>query len=114
MNLEATYMGLKLRSPIVVSACTLSEEMDNILLMEDSGAGAVVLFSLFEEQIQAEQDCFNGIIRPNRNAFGELGNLPEMEDYRSSTEEYLENLRRIKERVQIPIIGSLNGVTPEG
>lgn len=114
MNFDATYMGLKLRSPIVVSACTLSEEMDNVLLMEDSGAGAVVLFSLFEEQIQAEQDCFNGIIRPNRNAFGELGNLPEMEEYGFSTEEYLENLRRIKERVQIPIIGSLNGVTPEG
>jgi dihydroorotate dehydrogenase (fumarate) len=114
MNLEATYMGLKLRSQIVVSSCTLSEDIGNILQMEDFGAGAVVLFSLFEEQIQAEQDCFNGIIRPNRNTFGELGNLPEMEDYRLSTEEYLENLRRIKERVQIPIIGSLNGVTPEG
>jgi dihydroorotate dehydrogenase (fumarate) len=114
MNLEATYMGLKLRSPIVVSSCTLSEDIGNILQMEDFGAGAVVLFSLFEEQIQAEQDCFNGIIRPNRNAFGELGNLPEMEDYLLSTEEYLENLSRIKERVNIPIIGSLNGITPEG
>lgn len=114
MNLDATYMGLKLRSPIVVSACTLSEEMDNILLMEDSGAGAVVLFSLFEEQIQAEQDCFNGIVRPKRETLRKEGELPEMEDYRFNSEEYLENLRKIKERVQIPIIGSLNGITPEG
>ena len=114
MNLDTTYMGLKLRSPIVVSASSLSENMGNILQMEDSGAGAVVLFSLFEEQIQAEQDCFNGIIRPKREALGKQGELPEMEDYRFNTEEYLENLRKIKERVQIPIIGSLNGVTPEG
>lgn len=114
MNLDTTYMGLKLRSPIVVSASSLSENMGNILQMEDCGAGAVVLFSLFEEQIQAEQDCFNGIIRPKRENLRKEGELPEMEDYRINTEEYLENLRKVKERVQIPIIGSLNGVTPEG
>ena len=52
MTLQSTYMGLKLNSPIVVSACTLSEQLDNIVKMEDNGAGAVVMFSLFEEQIR--------------------------------------------------------------
>ena len=56
MDLRTTYMGLKLKSPIVVSACTLSEEVGNIVQMEDAGAGAVVLFSLFEEQLKKEEE----------------------------------------------------------
>ena len=61
MNLDTTYMGLKLKSPIVVSACTLSEEINNIVQMEDSGAGAVVLFSLFEEQLKSEEAKYEAI-----------------------------------------------------
>ncbi len=115
MNLDTTYMGLKLRSPIVVSASTLSEKMDHILQMEDSGAGAIVLFSMFEEQIREENARFDAVIRATSNVFAEAADyFPDLEDYHVGTAQYLENLRRAKERVQIPIIGSLNGITPEG
>ncbi|MDZ4679679.1 MAG: hypothetical protein SH848_11110 [Saprospiraceae bacterium] len=73
MNLDTTYMGLKLHSPIVVSASTLSEKTDNILQMEDSGAGAVVLFSMFEEQIKQENARFEAVIRATSNVFADGG-----------------------------------------
>lgn len=63
MNLQSNYLGLKLKSPIVVSASTLSEKLDNILQMEDNGAGAVVMFSVFEEQIRQEEAKFDAIAR---------------------------------------------------
>ena len=115
MNLDTTYMGLKLHSPIVVSASTLSEKTDNILQMEDSGAGAIVLFSMFEEQINKENARFDAVIRATSNVFAEAADyFPDIEDYHVGTTQYLENIRRAKERVKIPIIASLNGITPEG
>lgn len=115
MNLQASYMGLKLSSPIVVSACTLSEKIDNILLMEDNGAGAVVLFSLFEEQIKKEEASFNAVQSVTSNTFAEATDyFPGLDDYNVGTDEYLECIRKAKERVNIPIIGSLNGITHEG
>ena len=115
MNLDTNYMGLKLRSPIVVSASTLSENMDNILKMEDSGAGAIVMFSMFEEQIKKENDRFDAVFRATSNVFAEAADyFPGLEDYHVGTTQYLENIRRAKERVQIPVIGSLNGITPQG
>jgi dihydroorotate dehydrogenase (fumarate) len=114
-NLETQYLGLKLRSPIVVSACTLSEEIDNILRMEDAGAGAVVMFSLFEEQIRREEEKLDLVTSLTQNIFAEASDyFPALEDYHVGTAQYLENLRMAKERVRIPIIGSLNGITPEG
>ncbi len=115
MKAHATYMGLNLDSPIVVSACTLSEQTDNIVKMEDHGAGAVVLFSLFEEQIRKEEARFKGVISETTYAFPEaLDFFPDLEDFNVGTDEYLENIRKAKERVNIPIIGSLNGITNEG
>ena len=115
MNLDTTYMGLKLHSPIIVSASTLSEKTDNILQMEDSGAGAVVLFSMFEEQIKKENARFDAVIRATSHVFAEAADyFPDIEDYHVGTAQYLENIRRAKERVKIPIIASLNGITPEG
>jgi dihydroorotate dehydrogenase (fumarate) len=115
MNLQTSYMGLKLSSPIVVSACTLSEKTDNILLMEDNGAGAVVLFSLFEEQIKKEEARFNAVQSVTSNSFAEAADyFPGLDDYNVGTDEYLESIRKAKERVNIPIIGSLNGITHEG
>ena len=115
MKVHTTYMGLNLDSPIVVSACTLSEQTDNIVKMEDHGAGAVVLFSLFEEQIRKEEARFNGVISETTYAFPEaLDFFPDLEDFNVGTDEYLENIRKAKERVNIPIIGSLNGITNEG
>jgi dihydroorotate dehydrogenase (fumarate) len=115
MKIQASYMGLDLNSPIIVSACTLSEKTENIVKMEDNGAGAVVLFSLFEEQIRKEEARFNGVLRETSNAFAEaLDYFPNLDDFNVGTEEYLENIRKAKERVKIPIIGSLNGITNEG
>lgn len=115
MKVHSTYMGLKLDSPIIVSACTLSEQTDNIVQMEDNGAGAVVLFSLFEEQIRKEEANFRSVIKTTTNSFAEaLDYFPDVDDYNIGTDEYLENIRRAKERVNIPIIGSLNGITHEG
>lgn len=73
--MQTNYMGLELNSPIVVSACTLSEHTDNIVKMEDNGAGAVVLFSLFEEQIRKEEAMFNSVMAETSYAF------PEAMDY---------------------------------
>ncbi len=105
-DLSTTYMGLKLRSPLVVSANPLSQKVDNILLMEDAGAGAVVLFSLFEEQIRMEA--------PNDEGSPDSDLFPDAADYAIGSAGYLRLIRRAKERVDIPIIASLNGVTPEG
>jgi dihydroorotate dehydrogenase (fumarate) len=115
MKIHASYMGLNLNSPIVVSACTLSERIDNIAKMEDNGAGAVVMFSLFEEQIRKEEARFNGVMSETTYAFPEaLDYFPDLEDFNVGTDEYMENIRKAKERVNIPIIGSLNGITTEG
>lgn len=115
MNLKTNYMGLPLTSPVVVSACTLSEEVSNIVRMEDAGAGAVVLFSLFEEQIKKETAHYNAIKGSTTHLFAEAsGFFPDLDEYHLGTDQYLEHIRKAKERVKIPIIGSLNGITPEG
>ena len=115
MKIHSTYMGLKLDSPIVVSACTLSKQTDNIVKMEDNGAGAVVLFSLFEEQIRKEEARLKSVVYKTTNSFAEaLDYFPDLDDFNLGTDEYLENIRKAKERVNIPIIGSLNGITNTG
>ncbi len=114
-RLNTSYLGLKLRSPIVVSACTLSEEVDNILRMEDAGAGAVVMFSMFEEQIRKEEMQMEAIMQSTNNVFAEASDFfPDLDEYHVATAQYLETVRMAKERVKIPIIGSLNGITPKG
>lgn len=115
MNLQTKYLGLTLRSPIVVSACPLSEKVDNIQQMEDAGAGAVVLFSLFEEQIRRESDFFKSALKDQPQDKAEAWYyFPEVGDYRVSSDQYMEIIRAAKERVDIPIIGSLNGITDAG
>ncbi len=115
LDLSTPYMGLQLRSPLGVSVNPLSEKLDNILAMEDAGAGAVVLFSLFEEQIRQEAAKLEKVYNTTSNAFAEAsGFFPDLEDYAVGTSQYLEIIRQAKERVDIPIIASLNGVTPEG
>ncbi len=115
IDLRTTYMGLPLKSPVVVSACTLSEQVSHIAHMEDAGAGAVVLFSLFEEQIKKEAKQFEALLSATTNVFAEAADyFPDLTDYHVGTSQYLELIRQAKERVDIPIIGSLNGVTSEG
>lgn len=113
--MHTTYMGLELNSPIVVSACTLSEKLDNILQMEDYGAGAVVMPSLFEEQIRKEEAVLNSVLNETNHAFAEaMDYFPGLDEYNIGIHEYLENISNVKKRVKIPIIASLNGITNEG
>jgi len=108
-------MGLDLPSPLVVSANPLSQEVGNIVAMEDAGAGAVVLFSLFEEQIRRESAQVEQVYQTTTDTFAEAsGFFPDLDEYTVGTGNYLEIIRQAKERVDIPIIASLNGVTPEG
>lgn len=114
-NIKSNYLGLNLRSPIVVSACSLSESVDNIVQMEDAGAGAVVLYSLFEEQIRLEDSGLEAAVNSTSHVFAEASNFfPTLDDYKSSSDEYLERIHQAKRRVSMPVIGSLNGITPEG
>jgi dihydroorotate dehydrogenase (fumarate) len=115
MDLRTTYMGLELKHPIVASASPLSESLDNIKRMEDAGAAAVVMFSLFEEQIRHESAAMEHFMSSGANSFPEsLSYFPDMEHYHAGPETYLDLLRRASDATDIPIIGSLNGATSEG
>lgn len=115
MDLTTTYLGKTLRSPLVVSASPLSEDIDNIRRMEDAGAGAVVLYSLFEEQLALEQYELNYHMTQHTDSFAEaLTYFPEPEEFHVGPEGYLEHIRRAKAAVNIPIIASLNGTSLDG
>jgi dihydroorotate dehydrogenase (fumarate) len=115
MDLTTTYMGMKLKNPIVPSASPLSESLDNIRRMEDAGAAAVVMYSLFEEQITLESHQLDHYLNYGVESFAEaLSYFPEMETYKVGPDEYLNLIRLAKEAVDIPIIGSLNGVSTGG
>ncbi|MGC9334083.1 MAG: dihydroorotate dehydrogenase-like protein [Anaerolineae bacterium] len=115
VDLATTYMGIALKNPIVPSASPLSAELSNIKRMEDAGAGAVTLHSLFEEQIESEAEALSYYMERGTDMYREaLSYFPPVEDYRREPEEYLEHIRKAKESVDIPIIASLNGITPGG
>lgn len=115
MDLRTRYMGLELQHPIVASAGPLSSSLDGIKRLEDGGAAAVVMFSLFEEQIRRENDAFIHLHESGSESFPEaLSYFPEVEDYHVGPDQYLELVRGAKESCSVPIIGSLNGVTDAG
>lgn len=115
MDTRTTYLGLELKHPIMPSASPLSRSTDTIRRLEDSGAAAVVMHSLFEEQITLESEQLDHYLSYFTDAFAEaLSWYPEQKDYRVGPEEYLENIQRAKEAVDIPIIGSLNGISTGG
>jgi dihydroorotate dehydrogenase (fumarate) len=115
MKLNTTYLGLELRTPLVPSASPLSEDIDNIKRMEDAGASAVVLHSLFEEQIERERHEFHHYLSAHTDSFPEaLSFFPEPSEFRVGPEEYLEHIERAKRVVKIPIIASLNGTSVGG
>jgi dihydroorotate dehydrogenase (fumarate) len=114
-DLTTKYLDLELANPLVVSPSPLQEEIDHIREMEDSGAAAVVLHSLFEEQINLEsQELDRGLLAGTESFAESLNYLPDLADYNLGPEGYLEHIRRAKEAVGIPIIASLNGVSTEG
>ena len=115
MDLKTKYLGMTLRSPIVVSASPLSEYIQNIKMMEDAGAGAVVLYSLFEEQIRLEQQELHYHTTMGTESYAEsLSYFPEPEEFKLGPEEYLKHIQDAKAAVDIPIIASLNGSTIGG
>jgi dihydroorotate dehydrogenase (fumarate) len=115
IDFSTQYLGLKLSGPIVVSSTPLSESIDNIRRMEDAGAAAIVLTSLFEEQLALESRALDEDLSRGTESFAEsLDYLPDLDDYRMTHEVYLEHLRRAKQAVAIPIMASLNGATPGG
>jgi dihydroorotate dehydrogenase (fumarate) len=108
-------MGLTLENPLVASASPLSREIDAIKKLEDAGAAAVVMYSLFEEQIIHEQKELDYYLTRGTEHFAEaLTYYPSMEEYHLEPDLYLEHIRKAKEAVDIPVIGSLNGVSDTG
>jgi dihydroorotate dehydrogenase (fumarate) len=116
MDLSTTYLGLKLRSPLVPSAAApLTEEIDNIKRMEDAGAAAIVLHSLFEEQLRIERLNLHHAMTEGTESFAEaLTYFPEPEDFKVGPEMYLSHIQKAKAAVNIPIIASLNGSSVGG
>jgi dihydroorotate dehydrogenase (fumarate) len=115
IDLSMQYLGLKLSGPIVVASTPLSESIDNVRHMEDAGASAIVLTSLFEEQLALESRTLDEDLSRGTDSFAEsLGYLPDLKDYRMTQDVYLENVRRAREAVGIPVMASLNGATPGG
>lgn len=114
-DLTTTYLGLTLKNPVVASASPLSKKLEGIRRLEEAGASAVVMYSLFEEQITHESLALDHFLNRGTESFAEaLSYFPDLENYNIGPEEYLNLIRRAKEAVSIPIIGSLNGVSAGG
>jgi dihydroorotate dehydrogenase (fumarate) len=115
MKLNTSYLGLSLRSPLVASASPLWENVDNIRRAEEAGAGAVVLFSLYEEQIRREREAVDHYVSYGAESFAEaISYVPQPMQYHVGPDAYLDLIRRAKAAVSIPIIASLNGATVGG
>jgi len=115
IDLSTQYLGLKLRTPLVPSASPLSQEVDSIRRLEDAGASAVVLYSLFEEQLRQESAELDEHLEAGTESFAEsLTYFPQPGEFRLGPEGYLNHIRKAKEAVGIPVIASLNGATLGG
>ena len=115
MDLSTTYLGLKLRTPLVVAASPLSEEIDAVEQLEQAGASAIVLYSLFEEQLhQDNAELAQNLDQGTFSTPEALTYFPEQEEFRLGPDEYLKHIARVKEAVDIPIIASLNGSSAGG
>ena len=115
MELSTTYMGLALRNPLVASASPLSYTVDGVRRLADAGVGAVVLFSLFEEQLREEAARNAGLVDGPAESFPEaLDYVPQVVKQDAGPRGYLSLLERSAAAVEVPVIASLNGVTPEG
>ena len=114
-DLKTQYLGLELKNPLVASSSALSKKTQTVQKMEDAGVSAVVMYSLFEEQITHDSLAFNYYMERGTDAFAEsLDYFPNLDQYNVGPDEYLERIRKNKESVDIPIIGSLNGVSNSG
>jgi dihydroorotate dehydrogenase (fumarate) len=115
VNLDTRYLGMQLTSPLVVSASPIGWDVERLARLVDAGAGAVVLPSLFEEQIEQESLALHAVLVSGTESFAEAASfLPEMPDYDTGPDRYLDLIRRATRALSVPVIASLNGATPGG
>lgn len=115
MDLSTDYMGLKIKHPIIASSSPLSETLEGIKTLEDCGASAIVMYSLFEEQIRRENEAFDFFLESGTESFAESINyFPHIDTAHKGPDRYLNLIRKAVEATEIPIIGSLNGITNAG
>jgi dihydroorotate dehydrogenase (fumarate) len=114
MDLSTKYLGLTLKNPLVVSASPLSEDLDKVKKMEAAGASAIVMHSLFEEQIALESEQLDRSLSAGESYAESLSYFPDQGSYKVGPETYLENIAKAKKAVKIPVIASLNGVSTGG
>jgi len=114
-DLRTTYLGLELSNPLVASASPLSAGLDTLLRLEEAGAGAVVLQSLFEEQIEHEELHVHHVLETGSHSQPEAcGYFPELDDYNTGPRAYLDHLEAARTALDVPVIASLNGSSPGG
>ena len=115
MDLSTRYLGLKLAHPFVPGASPLVDDLDMVRRLEDAGAAAIVMHSLFEEQIVQEREGLAHHLGSHANSSAEASSyFPDSTDFALGPDRYLEQLARIKHCVGVPVMASLNGTTPEG
>lgn len=115
MNLTTDYLGLTLKNPIMPGASPLADDLSTVKRLEDAGAAAIVMHSLFEEQINLERNVTERDVEAHTESFAEaITYLPNEADFDETGEEYLAMIGKIKETVSVPVIASLNGITPGG
>ena len=115
MNLSTTYLGLELANPLMVGACPLADDIDTARRLEDAGASAIVIRSLFEEQITKEHHTSVEQFEMYSGVFAEASSFfPGADEFKMSPDGYLEHIRRLKEALHIPVIASLNGLSISG
>lgn len=114
-DLTTTYLGLNLKNPLVASASPLSKKLDTVKELEAAGVSAVVLYSLFEEQILYESRSLDYFLNYGTETYAEaLSYFPDLEYYNVGGEGYLRHIERVRKAISIPVIASLNGSTPGG
>ena len=114
VDLRTSYLGLELRSPLVASPSPLTGELDGPLRLEAAGVGAVVLPSLFEEQITHDQPELDRLLETTSDHTGEAMSYFDLQDYNTGPWSYLDHLESAKRALSVPVIASLNGITPGG
>ena len=115
VNLKTTYLGLELKNPLIAASSPLSEKTDTIRRLEESGAAAIVMHSVFEEQLAEEAFAIQTHLEAGTESYAEaLSYFPEPDEFHVGPEEYLQHIREAKKAVSIPVIASLNGSTVGG